>query len=108
MVRKRALSEEQAQALIEDYREWDNHDPNDQRTMQWFADKYGVSVATVNRELRDRGEPLKPHRRPLARPATASPVEVNVPSKVFDAFLEANARIRYLEGLLRAKGIDFD
>jgi hypothetical protein len=81
MVRKRALTDEAAQALILEYRGWDFNDKNDRRSIQWFATKYGVSVATVNRCLREADEPN---------------------GRVMNRYLDALDRISVLEAELEA------
>jgi hypothetical protein len=99
MVRKRALTDEAAQALILEYRGWDFNDKNDRRSIQWFATKYGVSVATVNRCLREADEPKKTY----GRPSGSTPfVDATQNGRVMNRYLDALDRISVLEAELEA------
>jgi hypothetical protein len=100
MVRKRALTDEAAQALILEYRGWDFNDKNDRRSIQWFATKYGVSVATVNRCLREADEPKKTYGRPSG--TAPGVVDVTLLARTTIALLDANERIQVLEAELEA------
>ena len=114
-MRKPVLTPEQEQQILRLYREWNPHDPNDNRNTQHLADQFGVARSTVERTLTRHNEPRKTTGRPLAVPLPNRNVDPDFTQRTLDAILEGTqterrlrARIEELETLLRSNGIDFN
>ncbi len=104
MTRRRMMTEAQIDELVQVYRAWQPMDKSDGRSMKDIAMQFGVSVATISRELRHRQEPLKDRTRPVHVEVTRPALTDSQVERLLDMVVElanelgaSRERVRVLE-----------